>query len=167
MHQEDMNRPRRGGVTGHDIGQGQVGQQAEARHQQGARALPADQLAQRVQLQAVEQRTALADVTVAGQQFRKGDWVMLAYQSANRDEAVFPDPFSFDIDRPRVTSLTFGTGPHVCLGQHLARMEMRVLWEELLPLLAEVRLNGTPRRTISNFVCGPKDVPIAYRFAEA
>ncbi len=112
-------------------------------------------------------RTALADVTVAGQHIRKGDWIMLAYQSANRDEAVFPDPFAFDIDRPRVTSLTFGTGPHVCLGQHLARMEMRVLWEELLPLLAEVRLNGTPRRTISNFVCGPKDVPIAYRWQEA
>jgi len=109
-------------------------------------------------------RTALADVTVAGHQIRKGDWIMLAYQSANRDEAVFLDPFTFNIDRPRVTSLTFGTGPHVCLGQHLARMEMRVLWEELLPLLAEVNLNGTPRRTISNFVCGPKDVPITYRW---
>ena len=112
-------------------------------------------------------RTALADVTVAGQQIRKGDWIMLAYQSANRDEAVFADPFTFSIDRPRITSLTFGTGPHVCLGQHLARMEMRVLWEELLPLLAEVSLNGTPRRTISNFVCGPKDVPILYHWDEA
>lgn len=112
-------------------------------------------------------RTALADVTVAGQQIRKGDWIMLAYQSGNRDEAVFADPFTFDIDRPRIASLTFGAGPHVCLGQHLARLEMRVLWEELLPHLAEVRLNGTPRRTISNFVCGPKDVPIAYRWEAA
>jgi cytochrome P450/predicted MFS family arabinose efflux permease len=112
-------------------------------------------------------RTALADTTVAGQHLRKGDWIMLAYQSANRDEAVFTDPFTFDIDRPRITSLSFGTGPHVCLGQHLARMEMRILWEELLPLLADVQLDGKPRRTISNFVCGPKDVPVTYRWEEA
>ncbi len=83
------------------------------------------------------------------------------------DESIFDDPFTFDIDRKRIPSLTFGTGPHICLGQHLARMEMRVLWEELLPQIADVRLNGTPRRTISNFVCGPKDVPIALRWEEA
>ena len=112
-------------------------------------------------------RTALSDTEVAGKKIRKGDWIMLAYQSANRDESIFDDPFTFDIDRKRIPSLTFGTGPHICLGQHLARMEMRVLWEELLPQIADVRLNGTPRRTISNFVCGPKDVPIAFRWEEA
>ena len=112
-------------------------------------------------------RTALEDAEVAGKKIRKGDWIMLAYQSANRDESVFEDPFTFNIDRKRIPSLTFGTGPHICLGQHLARMEMRVLWEELLPLITDVRLNGTPRRTISNFVCGPKDVPIAYRWEDA
>ena len=112
-------------------------------------------------------RTALEDTEVAGKAIRKGDWIMLAYQSANRDEAVFEDPFIFNIDRKRIPSLTFGTGPHICLGQHLARMEMRVLWEELLPQITDIRMNGTPRRTISNFVCGPKDVPIAYRWEES
>lgn len=107
-------------------------------------------------------RTAAADVEVAGQQVKAGDWLMLAYQSANRDEAVFEEPFRFRLDREPNRQVAFGYGPHVCLGQHLARMEMRVLWEELLPHLAKVDLDGPPERTISNFVCGPKHVPIRF-----
>lgn len=107
-------------------------------------------------------RSATQDCELAGQAIREGDWMMLAYQSANRDEAVFADPFEFRLDREPNRQIAFGYGAHVCLGQHLARLEMRVLWEELLPHLKSVELAGTPSRTISNFVCGPKHVPIRF-----
>lgn len=107
-------------------------------------------------------RTAIQDVEVGGQKIAKGDWLMLCYQSANRDEAVFDAPFEFRLDRNPNRQIAFGYGVHVCLGQHLARMEMRILWEELLPRIKSVELTGTPLRTISNFVCGPKYVPIRF-----
>jgi hypothetical protein len=59
--------------------------------------------------------------------------------------------------------VAFGYGAHVCLGQHLGRMEMRILWEELLPRLESLELDGQPTRTAANFVSGPKSVPIRYR----
>ena len=90
---------------------------------------------------------------------------MLNYQSANRDEAVWADPFDFRIDRKDNPQLAFGYGVHVCLGQHLARMEMRILWEELLPHLTAIEMAGPGQRTISNFVCGPKHVPIRFKAA--
>ena len=108
-------------------------------------------------------RTATADTEVAGKQIRKNDWLFLAYPSGNRDEDVFEDPYTFKIDRSPNKHVAFGYGAHVCLGQHLGRMEMRVLWEELLPRLESVELNGTPRRTSANFVSGPKSVPIRFR----
>jgi cytochrome P450 len=107
-------------------------------------------------------RTAVADTEFRGQQIKAGEWLMLPYQSANRDEAVFEDAFEFSIDRKPNRHVAFGYGPHVCLGQHLARMEMRVLWEELIPHLSSLELAGTPELTRSNFVCGPKHVPIRY-----
>jgi hypothetical protein len=61
--------------------------------------------------------------------------------------------------------VAFGYGAHVCLGQHLARMEMRILWEELLPRLEAVELDGAPRNMVANFVCGPKSVPIRFRMS--
>lgn len=108
-------------------------------------------------------RTATADTEIAGQQIRKGDWLFLSYPSGNRDEAVFDNPFAFKADRTPNKHVAFGYGAHVCLGQHLARMEMRVLWEELLPRLKSVELSGTPTRTQANFVSGPKSVPIRFR----
>lgn len=110
-------------------------------------------------------RTATQDVEFAGQQVRKGDLVMLSYHSANRDEAVFDRPLEFDIDRSPNRHVAYGHGPHKCLGQHLANMEMRVFWEELLPRLDSVELNGEPKRTEANFVSGPKSVPISYRLS--
>lgn len=107
-------------------------------------------------------RSATQDTELAGQQIKAGDWLMLAYQSANRDEAVFDDPYDYRIDREPNRQIAFGYGAHVCLGQHLARMEMRILWEELLPHLKSIELAGEPKRTISNFVCGPKHVPIRF-----
>lgn len=107
-------------------------------------------------------RSAVADCEVSGQQIKAGDWLMLSYQSGNRDEAVWNDPFEFRIDREQNPQIAFGYGVHVCLGQHLARMEMRILWEELIKRLKSVELNGKCERTISNFVCGPKHVPIRF-----
>ncbi|MBK8629210.1 MAG: cytochrome P450 [Sphingomonadales bacterium] len=108
-------------------------------------------------------RTAVADTEFQGRKIEKGDYIMLPYQSGNRDEAVFDNPFEFRLDRPQAgRHVAFGYGPHVCLGQHLARMEMRLLWEELLPHIKSVELNGTPERTRSNFVCGPKHVPVRF-----
>jgi cytochrome P450 len=108
-------------------------------------------------------RTATADAEVAGQKIAKGDWMMLCYPSGNRDEAVFEEPFRYDITRTPNKHVAFGYGAHVCLGQHLARMEMRILWEELLPRLQSLELDGTPANTTANFVSGPKTVPIRYK----
>ncbi|MDI1363988.1 MAG: cytochrome P450 [bacterium] len=108
-------------------------------------------------------RTATADAELAGRKIAKGDWMMLSYPSGNRDETVFEDPFSFRIDRTPNKHVAFGYGAHVCLGQHLARMEMRVLWEELLARLDSVELDGPPTRMTANFVCGPKSVPIRFK----
>src|SRR3546814_13830275 len=80
-------------------------------------------------------RSAREDVEIGGQTIREGDWLMLNYVSANRDEDVFGDPFAFDPERERNQQIAFGFGAHVCLGQHLARMETRKLTEELLPRL--------------------------------
>ncbi|HCF24422.1 MULTISPECIES: cytochrome P450 [unclassified Novosphingobium] len=107
-------------------------------------------------------RSAVSDCEIGGQAIRAGDWLMLSYQSANRDEAVWTDPFEFRIDRESNPQIAFGYGVHVCLGQHLARMEMRILWEELFKRLKSVELSGPGERTISNFVCGPKHVPIRF-----
>jgi cytochrome P450 len=108
-------------------------------------------------------RTATDDTELAGQKIAKGDWLMLCYPSGNRDEAVFQDPFRYDVARSPNKHVAFGYGAHVCLGQHLARMEMRILWEELLPRLESLELDGVPTRTQANFVCGPKSVPIRYK----
>jgi hypothetical protein len=110
-------------------------------------------------------RTATDDTEIAGRKIAKNDWLFLAYPSGNRDEAVFEDPYSFKVDRSPNKHVAFGYGAHVCLGQHLARMEMRLLWEELLPRLKSVELAGTPSRTQANFVSGPKTVPIRFKMS--
>lgn len=108
-------------------------------------------------------RTATSDAVLDGRIIRKGDWLMLSYPSGNRDESVFTDPFRFDIERSPNKHVAFGYGAHICLGQHLGRMEMRILWEELLPRLQSVELNGEPAYMDAAFVCGPKRVPISFR----
>lgn len=108
-------------------------------------------------------RSATADTELAGQKIAKGEWLMLCYPSGNRDETVFNDPFKYDIERSPNKHVAFGYGAHVCLGQHLGRMEMRILWEELLPRLESIELAGQPKNTEANFVCGPKTVPVRYK----
>ncbi len=87
---------------------------------------------------------------------------MLCYASGNRDEEIFLNPDAFDIDRKPNRQLAFGNGAHLCLGQHLARLEMRIFYEELLPKLKSVRLAGEPRLSESFFVNGLKALPIQF-----
>jgi cytochrome P450 len=110
-------------------------------------------------------RTATEDCELAGQAISKGDWLMLCYTSGNRDEAVFDDPFTFNPDRTPNNQVAFGFGGHVCLGQHLARMEMRILMEEMLPRLGSIELAGEPARVESTFVGGLKRLPIRFTAA--
>ena len=107
-------------------------------------------------------RSATADAEVAGQKIAKGDWLWLAYPSGNRDEAVFEDPHAFRPERSPNRHLAFGYGAHLCLGQHLAKMEMRILFEELMPRLKSLEFAGTPTRAEAAFVGGPKRLPIRY-----
>jgi cytochrome P450 len=107
-------------------------------------------------------RSATADYELRGQKIKKGDWLFLAYPSGNRDEEVFEDPYDFKIGRTPNKHLAFGYGAHLCLGQHLAKMEMRIFWEELLPRLKSVELSGQPKLTEANFVGGLKSLPIRY-----
>jgi cytochrome P450 len=110
-------------------------------------------------------RSAAEDTELRGRQIKANDWLMLCYASGNRDEEVFPNPDTFDIDRTPNRQLAFGNGAHLCLGQHLARLEMRILYEELLPRLKSVRLDGEPRYSESFFVNGLKTLPIAFELA--
>jgi cytochrome P450 len=107
-------------------------------------------------------RSATADTELGGRKIAKGDWLWLAYPSGNRDETVFDDPDAFRVDRSPNKHLAFGYGAHLCLGQHLAKMEMRILFEELLPRLETLAFNGEPRRSLASFVSGPKSLPIKY-----
>jgi hypothetical protein len=110
-------------------------------------------------------RTATEDVTFAGREVKKGDWLMLCYASGNRDEEVFEAPDEFRVDRKPNKHLAFGYGAHLCLGQHLAKMEMRILWEELIPRLSELSLDGPPAMSEAVFVNGPKRLPIRFKLA--
>ena len=93
-----------------------------------------------------------------------GESVLLSYPSANRDEAVFTDPFTFDVGRDPNRHLAFGFGEHFCLGAALARIEIRALFAELLPRLESIDLAGTPEWTATTFVGGLKHLPVRYKF---
>ena len=109
-------------------------------------------------------RTATRDVELGGQRIRAGDKVVTWYISANRDETAFEDPYRFDIRRQPNQHVTFGPGgPHFCLGAHLARLETKVLFQELLPRLASIERTGPVERMRSNFVHGIKHLPVRVR----
>lgn len=105
-------------------------------------------------------RTAAKDTELRGVPIRTGDKVVMWYPSANYDEEVFEDPFRFDIERHPNDHLTFGTGRHVCLGASLARLEVRVVFEELLARVAGIKVVGPPVRLRSNFINGIKHLPV-------
>jgi cytochrome P450 len=107
-------------------------------------------------------RYCVEDTEVGDQLIRKGQRVALWYPSANRDEDVFEDPFVFDIGRTPNDHLAFGLGEHFCLGAGLARLEIRVMFEELLRRFPSIELAGPPERLRSNFIGGIKHLPVRY-----
>ncbi len=104
-------------------------------------------------------RAASRDTELRGRPIKAGDRLMLLYASANRDEEVFEHPDRFDVERD-VRHVAFGTGPHVCIGMHVARLEMKVLFEELLPRIQGIEITGEPRWLKTNFVGGLKSLPV-------
>ena len=110
-------------------------------------------------------RSAARDTELAGVPLRRGDRLMLNFPSANRDEDHFADADAFDVERSPNPHLGFGHGAHLCIGLHIARLEMRVLWEELVPRITGFELAGEPKPVKSNFVASFKSLPV--RFTKA
>jgi len=113
-------------------------------------------------------RYAQEDYVLGSTPIRAGERLLLSYLSGNRDDSVFEDPFRFDVRRRNAEDhVAFGIGVHFCLGAHLARMELRAFFRELLPRLESIELAGETQYTASTFVGGPKRVPIRYRLRPA
>jgi cholest-4-en-3-one 26-monooxygenase len=111
-------------------------------------------------------RTASRDTEIRGQRIAEGDKLVMYYPSANRDEDVFPDAGVFDVARSPNPHMAFGGGgPHFCLGASLARLEIRIMFEELLRRLPDIEPAGPVRRLRSNFINGIKHMPVRYTSA--
>jgi len=108
-------------------------------------------------------RTVLRDTELEGQKLDEGDQVVLHYLSANRDEAVFDDPLSFDVQRNPNPHIGYGgPGPHFCLGAHLARREIKVMFRELFSQIGDIRATGEPDLLASSFIHGIKHLPAEF-----
>jgi len=108
-------------------------------------------------------RTATRDAVIGGQQIKAGDKVVMYYPSGNRDEAVFEQGGTFDVGRAVNPHMAFGgSGPHFCLGASLARLEIRIMFEELLTRLPDIELAGPVQRLRSNFINGIKHMPVRF-----
>jgi cytochrome P450 len=106
-------------------------------------------------------RTAIEDAEIAGRPIRKGDKVVIWYVSGNRDPDAIEAPDRFIIDRARPRQhLSFGFGVHRCVGNRLAELQLRILWEELLPRHPVIEVMGEPRRIYSNFIHGIRSLPV-------
>ncbi|MEU9103383.1 cytochrome P450 [Streptomyces xanthophaeus] len=105
-------------------------------------------------------RTAAADTELAGQRIRAGDKVVVFHAAANHDERVFTAPERLVLDRTPNPHVSFGDGPHVCLGAHFARLQLRTLHEEWIRLMPAPELAGPPRRLVSNFINGITRLPL-------
>jgi cholest-4-en-3-one 26-monooxygenase len=111
-------------------------------------------------------RTATRDLNVRGKSIRKGESVCLFYSSANRDEEVFEDPFAFRIDRNPNNHIGFGRGEHVCLGAHLARLEIRTMYRQLSERLVSMERTGEVDRVRSSFIGGIKRAPMRWELRD-
>ena len=109
-------------------------------------------------------RTATRDTELRGQKIREGDKLMLLYASANRDEQIFEEPDVFHVERSPNPHLAFGFGAHFCLGASLARLELRVMFEELLARIPDMELASPDPlpRTPSNFIRGITQMPVEF-----
>jgi cytochrome P450 len=106
-------------------------------------------------------RTALADFELGGKTIKAGDKVVMWYVSGNRDEDAIDNPEAFIIDRPRPRQhLSFGFGIHRCVGNRLAEMQLRIVWEEILKRWAFIEVVGEPKRVLSSFVKGYERLPV-------
>ncbi|MFD9372350.1 cytochrome P450 [Streptomyces sp. NPDC060020] len=105
-------------------------------------------------------RTAAVDTELAGRPVRAGDKVVVFHASANHDERVFTDPGRLDLGRTPNPHVSFGDGPHVCLGAHFARLQLRILYEEWCASMPAPELAGPPRRLVSNFINGITRLPV-------
>ncbi|MFJ9082355.1 cytochrome P450 [Streptomyces sp. NPDC102384] len=108
-------------------------------------------------------RTATEDTTLAGAHIKRGDKVVVLHASANHDERVFPDPFTLDLARTPNPHVSFGDGPHVCLGAHFARLQLQALYEEVGRSLPTLTLAAPPKRLVSNFINGIKELRVEPR----
>jgi cytochrome P450 len=109
-------------------------------------------------------RQAQGDYRLGDVELKAGDWLLMSYLSANRDETVFADAMRFDIARKNADEhLAFGIGVHFCLGAHLARMELEAFFRELLPRLDHIELAAEPESMATTFVGGPKKMPVRYK----
>jgi cholest-4-en-3-one 26-monooxygenase len=107
-------------------------------------------------------RTVTADTEIRGQKLKPGDKVAMYYGSANRDEDIFPNSMTFDVGRTPNEHLAFGTGQHFCLGTSLARLEIKIVFEEIFRRLPDLKLAGPVRRLRSNFINGVKSIPVEF-----
>ena len=108
-------------------------------------------------------RTAMDDMEIRGHQIAKGDKVVIYYASANRDEEVFDDPYTFNVGRDPNPHISFGGGgPHYCLGSHLAKLEVRIIFERVAERLPDITQTGPARRLRSNFINGIKELPVRF-----
>ena len=106
-------------------------------------------------------RTAVRDTELAGQHIRQGDKVVMWYVSGNRDESVIESPDAFIVDRAKPRQhLSYGAGIHRCVGDRLADLQLRILWEEILARDLDIEVMGPPRRLYSNFIRGIRELPV-------
>jgi len=106
-------------------------------------------------------RTANNDCEIGGKQIRQNDQILMWYVSGNRDPEVFENPDVVDIERPNVRShLSFGFGIHRCMGNRLAELQLRILWEEILARFDKIKVMDEPERTFSSFVKGYTHLPV-------
>jgi len=107
-------------------------------------------------------RVALEDTEIRGQKIAQGERVVMWYPSVNRDEDFFPDPEVFDVTRTPNEHLAFGIGEHFCLGAGFARLELKVIFEEVLRRFPDIELDGQPERLRSTFIGGIKHLPVKF-----
>jgi cytochrome P450 len=138
-------------------------QLAALRHDPGLLPLATEEILRWSSPTLYNRRTATGDTEVAGQVIRAGDKVTLWWASANRDEAVFDDPFRFDVTRTPNNHLAFGYRSHFCLGANLARLEIRIMLEELLARFEDFALEGPIERFRTNKHAGVKHMPVSFR----
>ncbi|HLW68999.1 MAG TPA: cytochrome P450 [Candidatus Binataceae bacterium] len=107
-------------------------------------------------------RVAAEDTQLGGQKIREGDWLALWIPSGNRDDAIFDDPYRFDLARRPNEQIAFGKGEHFCAGAHLARLELRLMLKALLPWIGQIELAGKVERLKSNVIAGIKHMPVRF-----